>query len=257
VLRDADSMEAVKAGDHERHNANVLCPFGFWGYRHVLEEPASLPRGRTLPTSIPLSSEGGRVVVGRSLNLEERISEAHIGRLRTSLPGFVLSDCPSLSLLRDGLAPEELHALYFYCHGRRLTDEALDIPTIEIGDQDRIRPSDVNAWFATWPSSHWSRVSPIVFINGCHTAELTPEAIVSFVDSFVLTRASGVIGTEVSLGQAVAGEMAELVLAAIAAGVPVGEAIRNARLALLRKGNLMGLAYTPFCSSSLRFVSPN
>jgi hypothetical protein len=91
-----------------------------------------------------------------------------------------------------------------------------------------------------------------VFINGCHTAELTPDALVSFVDIFSGLRAAGVIGTEVTLHQQIANEAAKHFLGSFLVGKPVGEALRIMRAQFLKKGNLMGLAYTPYCSASLK-----
>jgi hypothetical protein len=95
-----------------------------------------------------------------------------------------------------------------------------------------------------------------VFINGCHTAELTPELLVSFVDSFIGAYASGVIGTEVLLHQQIAGEAAEEFLMQLQNKLSVGQALREMRLHFLSKGNLMGLAYTPYCSAKLTLVQP-
>ena len=38
-----------------------------------------------------------------------------------------------------------------------------------------------------------------MFINGCHTTNLTPDEILTFVTGFSYARASGVMGTEVSV----------------------------------------------------------
>ncbi len=38
------------------------------------------------------------------------------------------------------------------------------------------------------------------------------------------------------------------------AGTPIGDAVRNARLALLKRGNPLGLVYVPFALPNLRLV---
>jgi hypothetical protein len=60
-----------------------------------------------------------------------------------------------------------------------------------------------------------------------------------------------VLGTEVALEQGLAGWALELMLASLAAGATVGEALRSLRWAMLRRGNVMGFAYTPYCLANL------
>jgi hypothetical protein len=43
------------------------------------------------------------------------------------------------------------------------------------------------------------------------------------------------------------------VLSALARGCTVGEALHETRWELLSRGNLMGLAYTPYCPANLVF----
>jgi hypothetical protein len=63
--------------------------------------------------------------------------------------------------------------------------------------------------------------------------------------------AAGVVGTEITIDQGVASWAMELFLAAVTNGATVGMALRQARWAMLRRGNLMGFAYTPYCLASL------
>jgi hypothetical protein len=131
-----------------------------------------------------------------------------------------------------------------------------------VGKAQGIAPGDITTWHdSDWSPEHWKDVSPLVFINGCHTVELTPEALVNFVDSFIGVYAAGVIGTEIILVQEVANEAAEELLAVMnrkdKSGNPVGvgEALRQMRLHFLGKGNLLGLAYTPYCSAELKLAN--
>jgi hypothetical protein len=112
---------------------------------------------------------------------------------------------------------------------------------------------DITAWSdELWGEDHWRITSPLVFINGCHTAELSPELLTNFVDTFSMVRAGGVIGTEIAVDQALAAEVAETFFRSFARNETVGKAIRLTRLELLRKGNLLGLCYTPYCLAELR-----
>jgi hypothetical protein len=93
-----------------------------------------------------------------------------------------------------------------------------------------------------------------VFINGCHTAEITPRTLVQFVDAFAGVFAAGVIGTETTVHQRVANEMAEEFWRRLRGGDTVGSALQAARVRLLHRGNLMGLAYTAYCALGLHIA---
>jgi hypothetical protein len=80
-----------------------------------------------------------------------------------------------------------------------------------------------------------------------------PEDVVSFVDALAGVNAAGVIGTEIPVDQTIAGEVA-LRFYQQFCGAPrtsVGMAMHHMRIDLLRKGNISGLVYTPYCSMDL------
>ena len=57
---------------HEaEHEPNTVCPFGFWGYRYIIEHPPSFER--ELPDKIPSGSKEMKIVVGRSTKLEQSL----------------------------------------------------------------------------------------------------------------------------------------------------------------------------------------
>src|SRR5262249_54744423 len=146
-----------------------------------------------------------------------------------------------------------VEVVYFYCHGRReaLPGTNQEIPYLDVGVDQRIEPSDLDAWrLADWPPEHWRDTSPLIFINGCHTVEFTPDALMTFVDRFVNVSAAGVVGTEIAMEQSVAGEAAEVFFRYLQEPqMTVGQALQRMRLHFLAKGNLLGLAYTPYCST--------
>ncbi|HEV8222564.1 MAG TPA: hypothetical protein VGQ05_20020 [Streptosporangiaceae bacterium] len=58
------------------------------------------------------------------------------------------------------------------------------------------------------------------------------------------------IGTEITIEQGLGGWAMELFLSALR-DRPVGAAIRSMRWGMLAHGNLIGLAYTPYCLAGL------
>ena len=64
---------------------------------------------------------------------------------------------------------------YLYCHGGRalVANTDLEIPTLQIGRDDQITPTDFAAWTrpTRWTSAGWADTGSLVFINGCQTAK--------------------------------------------------------------------------------------
>jgi hypothetical protein len=69
------------------------------------------------------------------------------------------------------------------------------------------------------------------------------------------SRAAGVIGTEITVFEPLASAFAEDCLRRFLAGDALGWAIRDARLALLKAGNPLGLVYLPYALPSLQLVA--
>ena len=142
------------------------------------------------------------------------------------------------------------HIVYFYCHG----GVANQRPFIQVGPDNKelIFSSDLRARHVKWETPR-----PLVFINGCHTTALEPREAHELVSGFVtIARASGVIGTEITIFEPLARGFAEAFLRAFAGGSTVGEAVRSARLDLLQQANPLGLAYTAYALANLKLGGP-
>ena len=237
------------------HGPNVICPFGFWGFAHVIEEPPSVEPGASLVLTINAGSPKGKAVVGRSLDLHAGLMAAHVRELTKVLSAFDLEDCDSRDDVSAALGRDNaVQLVYFYCHGLRHEADGLAWPALGVGHEEVILPSDLGAWAVGWQPDHWQATSPLVVINGCHTVEMAPDSIANLVDALVGMRAAGVVGTEVTLHQALAGEGGLALLLAFRDRLTMGEAMQRMRRSFLAKGNVMGLAYTLYCSASLRLV---
>ena len=202
----------------EAHRANVLCPYGFWGFRHLIEQPPSVRAG-ALRTRIRVTKPAQAGFV-RSLQLNQALTTTHLSDFQGCLgPRFELADCDSRDDLRALFAEPALPLIYFYCHGKSalIAGTQLEVPFLEIGSDEMIGPNDFSAWDedGNWGPAHWSDVAPLVFINGCQTTALSPEDIVSFVEALAGMNAAGVIGTEIPVTQQLAGEVATAVLSAV------------------------------------------
>jgi len=232
-----------------RWRFDQLCPWGFWGFSTMLEHPPPTPDGeprRVVGTGTPL-----RYLIADGADLDEPLRSAHVTHIRARLgAGGTHLHNPRSDALRSALGTE-LDLVYLYCHC-----DWLDTPGIGSADPslrfaDRVQPDHVTAWLLASRKIWWSDRRPLVVINGCHTVELLTGSLTDFVTAFAdHAGAAGVIGTEITIDQAVAGWAIELFLDALATQ-PVGAAIRTMRWRMLARGNVMGLAYTPYCLADL------
>lgn len=222
----------------------VVCPSGFWGYRHQLGFPVSVENGLDALPFIPIK-ENNKLVMGVSTDkkLVRRIDHESI------LRGFV-SDwgyADSCDMVIDKLKERELQLVYFYCHGGL---DKKGRPYLSFGE-----PGEDRFYRATLRGEkiEWERTRPLIFINGCHTAALEPDKAIDLVSGFIETsNAVGVIGTEIGVFESLAAPFAEDFLRRfLIEHQSVGEAIRGTRLKLLSEGNPLGLVYIPFVMPGL------
>jgi hypothetical protein len=240
----------------DAHNDNVVCPYGFWGFAHIIELPPFVDVDVPLCESIRTQSLDTPIGVtaGVSSQLNAQLTRQHFAALDALFERPLTAKDTSRDIL-DSLA-SDVELVYFYCHGDTdYTPEKKEIgPVLTFAKDDHIRPADISAYASgkTWPPDHWQRIKPLVFINGCHTTDLRPEILSNFVKAFVGSRAAGVIGTEVSIHQQVANEAAQELFQSIRSlDATVGRAVQQMRWKLLAKGNVMGLAYNAYCSERL------
>jgi hypothetical protein len=149
--------------------------------------------------------------------------------------------------------------LYFLCHGRRVGRGGSAEPgmALDLGRGGRLTAQDVTYWSSLSPRVEWTDRRPFVVLNGCHTGERLPETLTDFVSAFVeSTGAAGVLATEVAMERRLALLVMSEFATAWGSGIGVGAAVRRMRWNLLRRGNVMGLAYSPYCDAHLRLPQP-
>jgi len=97
------------------------------------------------------------------------------------------------------------------------------------------------------------RSKPLVFLNMCESAQISPSLSDSFIDFFIDRGARGVIGTECPMTVEFAHPFSEKFLGGLLAGEAVGKALLNARSHFMKLKNPLGLAYTLFGSATACF----
>ena len=238
-----------------RGQNTIVCPSGFWGFRHAIGLPISLATGdpgdragRATETVTRLRYRDVPVMVvavSTASDLTER--ESHEQDVRAlekewSKRSWLLGNTRDLAL--QHMATGKPHLVYFYCHGGMTNRDGKTVPYLSVG-----APTEDFIIRSTLRASHvrWDDPRPLVFINGCHTTALDANAALDFVTGFVQqAQACGVIGTEITVFEQLAGDFATTFWRLFLGGEGIGRAIQRARLELLLAGNPLGLVYTPF-----------
>jgi CHAT domain len=237
------------------HATDLLCPFGFLGFRHEIEQLNSADR----PVVTINAPSGSRVVIAETAyQVDRKALQLHVAGVRQAfarLPNINVEEAVNKDLLKR-LICTDLPILYFFCHGERPRADSRET-FLGIGKREFLTVPDFIGWVK---ESHdinhvtvWDKVRPLIFVNACHSAELDSAALFNYIDAFVgAANAAGVIGTEVKISQDVAMEFARCFFdELLSPGATVGTAMHRARLAFLATGNLVGLNYTPYCWTDL------
>jgi hypothetical protein len=239
-----EETACFRGGCPSRAFSNVVCPSGFWGFRHMIGVPVSRRGGDDVPTSLGCSHSPG---VGVAISCDPQFVRwpAHSTRL-AELMEWNPSGAARTRAATFDMLKQPNHLVYFYCHG------GIDgrLPYLRVGP-----PNEAVITRASLRGNRiaWTQPGPLVFINGCHTAALNPAAAFDLVSGFISARAAGVIGTEITIFEPLACAFAETFFQEfLLAGANVGHAVQRARLRLLQEQrNPLGLVYVPYALASL------
>ena len=225
----------------------VVCPSGFWGFRHAIGVPLTFRGGREAARRIARSAPVS-AVAAVSTDPAFRQWADHATVLEGMQPRidwtFAFDRDDALAKIVDR-SPQ---LVYFYCHG----GVANGRPYLRVGSADG--PLIFGETFRT-KHIDWADPRPMVLLNGCHTTALGPEVVQPLVSGLMFTaNAAGVIGTEVTIFEPLAVEFAEAFLREFDAGSMLGWAVRDARLTLLGHGNPLGLVYIPYAAADLELA---
>ncbi|HEU4705567.1 MAG TPA: C25 family cysteine peptidase [Solirubrobacterales bacterium] len=231
ALEDCACLNGSCPGWEEK---TIVCPGGFWGFRHAMGWPVSLDDGDALGVLAYESSLRAAMASADDL--------AGVAQHRKDVGGLLhdLDDAPDLAELLKLLAAHSEQLVYLYCHGGETPGR---VPYVRIGDPrgPRLTRGEIFDLDLEGRSS-------LIFLNGCTTTAVSPESQFDLVDAFIqYGGAVGVIGTEITVFEPMAAPFAlDFFQAFVGERATVGEAIRHARLAALKRGNPLGLAYVPF-----------
>jgi hypothetical protein len=249
--------ECPRSSDFD-HSEDVLCPFGFWGFRQPIEAPPSVPYANAVIT-VPKSSRA--IIAMATSGVARDALNDHVAKLTSALHGrfgteLDVRSVDSTKALHESIG-RDLPILYFICHGHREPGEP--DTWLALGNNDYMSPG----LFVDWAISarkrkekFWNEVRPLVIVNACHSLDIDADTMIGYLDAFTSgADAKGVIGTEVSVPQPLAMQWASVFLnALLTTGATAETALRQARLSFLARGSLFGLIYRADCWGHLQIV---
>jgi hypothetical protein len=155
-----------------------------------------------------------------------------------------------VSALANATTDDQL--LYFYCHA-----ESFGLSSPGGPDASALILSDAKVTLGDLaldaPTSTPLAGKPLVFINACESATLSPAFYDGFVPYFMAKGARGVIGTQCKTPALFAAEWAERFFDRFLGGEALGDAFLGLRREFLAQhGNPLGLLYAVHCDGDTR-----
>ncbi len=155
--------------------------------------------------------------------------------------------------LADAVTSDQI--LYFYCHAVSKSlaeDGGPDASMLVLSGGQRLTLEDLNLFAST------KKVlpgKPLVFINACESAELSPLFYDGFVPYFMAKGARGVIGTECETPALFAAEWARRFFDQFLAGESLGQVFLDLRREFYYEHhNLLGLLYALYADGDTQIV---
>ncbi len=160
-----------------------------------------------------------------------------------------------LTALADATNGDKL--LYFYCHATS-NDHDPDQSAIIMGKAaNRSDFATLKDFNLDTPTDIKLAGRPLVFLNACESADLSPKFYDGFVPFFLAKGARGVIGTECKTPVLFAIHWAEAFIDQLLDGAEVGQTMLGLRQKFLREHrNPLGLLYTVYCDADTRIAPP-
>ncbi|MCS6938809.1 MAG: CHAT domain-containing protein [Roseiflexaceae bacterium] len=241
-------------------------PVGFWGYRHIIEYTPQFS-ARQPSAFAPEIRAGDRLHLGFVFDqtIDAQFKAPLIAEQRQVLPGIngvAVTEYDTREEFLDLLSRSQgvPQIIYFYGHAVSRSPGEKDATTgIEYGlgdsylsiNGEAVTLDEMNLYAGLDLDRFDS--APLVVLNACESAELSPELYNGLVPYLIGRGARGVIGTEVLMPAFFAAEFAPALLRRFAAGnTRLGDLLRDMRREYLReKRNVLPLIYALYSNSEL------
>ncbi|GAB4188415.1 MAG: hypothetical protein OHK0022_00290 [Roseiflexaceae bacterium] len=237
----------------------------FWGFKHVIQYTPEFSAGRlvNLDPAIRVPDNLDLVFVANaaidqelaSKGLDKPVVQPQMDYLLNQLPQVrvrqLLNTQDLVSLMNNADDPAQL--IYLYCHAvSRLPGEPGGVGASRLRLTDKAITLDELSVFAP-TSKPPLKSAPLVFLNACESAELSPYLYDGLVPYLINKGARGVLGTEVETPAYFAAEFARIFLERFTkGGVTLGELLLTMRREYAeQRRNVMGLLYALYSSGSV------
>lgn len=247
--------------DRDTLDLGKVAADGFWGFKHIIEYTPEFSAA-SLVNIDPVIKVAGKLDLAFVANttIDQELASKGLStpvvqpqrEFLPTLPGVNVREYLTASdlygLLQDPEGSAQL--IYFYCHAKsRQPGEPGGVSASSLRLSDTSVTLDDLVTFA--PQSRPPlKQAPLVFLNACESAELSPYLYDGLVPYLINRGARGVLGTEVETPAYFAAEFARAFLERFTRGdQPLGELLLDLRRSYLgEKHNLMGLLYALYSS---------
>lgn len=240
---------------------NKIRPDLFLGLKHIVEH---IPLQQSLSVTDNRVDGSGGLVVSLNVNtdIDKQMNVPLIGS-QIDYWETLKSDGAKVSIITRKTTNEVTNALatpetpdqvlYFYCHGlsQDVADQGgVSQSALVFSDDGRLTLDDLNL-FA--PPDKQLQHAPLIFINACESAKLSPLIYDGFVPYFMAKGARGVIGTEVETPALFAVHWATRFFDRFLQGEALGEIFLALRKEFVAQHhNVMGLLYALYVDGDTR-----
>jgi hypothetical protein len=245
----------------DAYNPDQVDPELFLGLKHIIEHIPLQQNMRILSGSV---ASRPRLAVGLNVNADidrdtgwplaaNQLSEWEKIGQRGVQVAVRHTRQAVVQALADSATADQI--LYFYCHAVSKTlaeGGGPDDSTLVLTGDERLTLKELNLLA---PARQALPGAPLVFINACQSAELSPLFYDGFVPYFMAKGARGVIGTECDTPAVFAAEFARRFFAHFLAGKSLGQALLDLRREFYYDHhNLLGLLYALYCDGDTQVV---
>src|SRR5260370_23511394 len=144
--------------------------------------------------------------------------------------------------------------MYFNCHAQAVSPASDS--WLELSDGAPLTLKELEMYAGIHVSDSPFPGRPLVFINACESAKLSPLFYSGFIPYLLMKGARGTIGTECNVPTVFATEWALMFFYRFLTGVSLGEVFLDMRQQFYYKyNNILGLLYAVYCDSDT-FIGP-